>query len=62
MSNQPDSLELARAAANNAAQHLDPLGGHPVAVDQTKAAIANAWANLAIAHAAIAALEAQEDA
>ena len=52
MSNQPDSLELARAAANNAAANLNA----------DCADVGNAWATLAIAHAAIAALEAQEDA
>ena len=52
MSNQHDSLQLARAAANNAAANLNA----------DCADLAQAWANLAIAHAAIAALEVQEDA
>ena len=52
MSNQPDSLELAKAAANKAAQSIQC--GLPD--------LGNAWANLAHAHAAIAAFLAQEDA
>ena len=62
MSNQPDSLELARAAANNAAKNLGAVHVGNYDVDRLLADLAQAWANLAIAHAAIAALEAQEDA